>query len=94
MAEAVRRIEFWPGDEGMGHALVTMPADGMALFRSTLDAAAQAMKSAMDDGRTMDQLRVDALIELSRRALALGGSRVALRGYRCRVRKDGARTSR
>src|SRR4029453_401224 len=33
VAEAVRRIEFWPGDEGMGHALVTMPADGMALFR-------------------------------------------------------------
>jgi hypothetical protein len=50
VAEAVRRIEFRPGDEGMGHALVTMPADGMALFRSTLDAAAQAMKSAMDDG--------------------------------------------
>jgi Domain of unknown function (DUF222) len=72
VAEAVRRIEFWPGDEGMGHALVTVPADGMALFRSTLDAAAQAMKSAMDDGRTMDQLRVDALIELSRRALAAG----------------------
>jgi hypothetical protein len=72
VAEAVRRIEFWPGDEGMGHALVTMPADGMALFRSTLDGAAQAMKSARDDGRTMDQLRVDALIELSRRALAAG----------------------
>ena len=70
--DAGRRIEFWPGDEGMGHALVTMPADGMALFRSTLDAAAQAMKSAMDDGRTMDQLRVDALIELSRRSLAAG----------------------
>ncbi len=68
-----RRVEFWPDFDGMGCALATLPADGLAVLRTTLDAAAVAMKTALPgESRTMDQLRSDALVEMARVSLATG----------------------
>jgi hypothetical protein len=81
-AAAGRRVWFSAMPDGMGQVVADLTADGMALVRAMLDATATGMKTVdPDDGRTMDQRRADALVDLARRSLAtgrLGGDGLAL----------------
>ncbi|MGH8834787.1 MAG: DUF222 domain-containing protein [Actinomycetes bacterium] len=57
----------------MGSAQAYLPSDGMASLRAALDAAASAIRSDHPgDGRTMDQLRVDALVQMAQDSLRTG----------------------
>jgi Domain of unknown function (DUF222) len=68
-----RRVWFEPMPDGMGQVVADLTADGMALVRAMLDAAAAGMKtSRLDGGRSMDQLRADALVDLARLSLTSG----------------------
>ncbi len=68
-----RRVWFEPMPDGMGQVIADLTADGMALVRGMLDAAAAGMKSSrLDEGRSMDQLRADALVDLASLSLASG----------------------
>lgn len=68
-----RRIDFRSQPDGMGSALVYLPADGLASLRAALDAAAIAIRSGQPgDDRTMDQLRVDALVGMAKDSLRTG----------------------
>lgn len=68
-----RRIDFYPQPDGMGTAEAYLPADGMASLRAALDAAASAIRSEHPgDGRTTDQLRVDALVQMAQDSLRTG----------------------
>lgn len=73
-----RRIDFFAQPDAMGTAEAYLPADGMTSLRAALDAAARAIRSDHPgDGRTMDQLRVDALVQMAQDSLRtgrLGGS--------------------
>jgi hypothetical protein len=73
IAVAQRRIDFYPQPDGMGSAQTYLPSDGMASLRAALDAAASAIRSDHPgDGRTMDQLRVDALVQMAQDSLRTG----------------------
>jgi len=68
-----RRIEFSAQPVGMASAFVFMSGDGMATLRAMLDAAAIAIRANHPgDVRTMDQLRVDALVEMAARSVRTG----------------------
>jgi hypothetical protein len=68
-----RRIDFYTQPDGMGSAQAYLPADGMASLRAALDAAASAIRSDHPrDGRTTDQLRVDALVQMAQDSLHTG----------------------
>ena len=68
-----RRIDFYPQPDGMGTVEAYLPADGMASLRAALDAAANAIRSeGPGDGRTMDHLRVDALVQMAQDSLRTG----------------------
>jgi len=68
-----RRIDFYPQPDGMGCAEAYLPADGMASLRAALDAAASAIRADHpSDGRTVDQLRADALVQMAQDSLRTG----------------------
>jgi Domain of unknown function (DUF222) len=72
-AVELRRIDFYPQPDGMGSAQAYLPADGLASLRAALDAAASAIRSDHPgDGRTMDQLRIDALVQMAQDSLRTG----------------------
>jgi hypothetical protein len=72
-AAADRRVWCEPMPDGMGQVVADLTADGMALVRAMLDAAAAGMKTSRTDrGRSMDQLRADALVDLAALSLASG----------------------
>ncbi len=72
-AAAGRRVVHYPQADGMADTVATLTADGMATLRAALEAAAAGLKAAdPGDGRTIDQLRADALVEMARRSLATG----------------------
>jgi hypothetical protein len=64
-AVADRRVCITPQDDGMAELWALLPADGAAAIRHALDVAARRSgRSGGSGGRTMDNRRADALVEL------------------------------
>lgn len=62
-AVADRRVWITPQEDGMAELWALLPADGAAALRSALDVLAR--REPRSDGRTMDNRRADALVQLA-----------------------------
>lgn len=70
-----RRIEFQPAPEGTTHLFgLNLPADRMARISRHLDMTARELRR-LKDGRTMDQLRADAMLDILEGAHQHNGKR-------------------
>jgi hypothetical protein len=88
-AVADRRVAFWPLPDGMAALYAEVPAEAAITAMNALTKIAQGYKAgdreqvkagALTEGRTMDQARADALIDLCASALASDDVSPAVRG--------------
>lgn len=79
-AEAMtqRRVAIRPTKHGMSELFAVLPAEGAAALGAVLDAAA-LRRAGADDGRSADQRRADALVDLAAGALGSGSREQGLR---------------
>jgi hypothetical protein len=59
-----RAVRRWTDREGMCHTQISLDPEADARLSAALDAAMAAEKAKADNGRTFDQLRADAFINL------------------------------
>ena len=59
-----RAVRRWTDGEGMCHSKISLDPEADARFSAAFDAALAAEMAKPDDGRTFDQLRADAFINM------------------------------
>ncbi len=64
-----RRVTVRPAEDGMATLWALLPADGAATITAAIDALAMNTGTGDTDGRTVEQRRADALVELGARAV-------------------------
>jgi hypothetical protein len=72
-----RAVSRWTDREGMCHTRISLDPEADARFFSVFDAAVAAEQAKPDEGRTFDQLKADAFINLVTAPAAPGARRPA-----------------